>query len=344
MKKSSLAIISLFLGALLLVLVFRQVNWVEIKTALFLFPKSALILVFMINFLAIFIVGSYRWQIILKSQKCSISFWKLMRAKMAGFTMSYVTPTALIAGEPVRAYMIKASVIVDQMIYILCLLCVIIIGFVFLADRFALPKDVLIGFVGVFFLAAFTFYVFYQKTFKRSEDEPAFFTFIIHKTRLSKFGFVEKKLESIKNTEKSVEEFFKEGKKDFWLVVFFAFLEVFLDIAAVMVTCFYMGYWFGIPKSVGVFSLMALANLAPIPGSLGSSELALAFVFNLLGTGSDAGLAFSLIFRFINIISAFLGMIAFLYFMAKTASHSFSMEAPPFLIKIHKVFIKMFYR
>jgi len=181
MKKSSLAIISLFLGALLLVLVFRQVNWVEIKTALFLFPKSALILVFMINFLAIFIVGSYRWQIILKSQKCSISFWKLMRAKMAGFTMSYVTPTALIAGEPVRAYMIKeesqcgwerssASVIVDQMIYILCLLCVIIIGFVFLADRFALPKDVLIGFVGVFFLAAFTFYVFYQKTFKRSSS------------------------------------------------------------------------------------------------------------------------------------------------------------------------------
>ncbi len=347
MKKSSFIITSSLLGILLLIFVFQQVNLAEIGEVIFMFPKKALFIVFFVNFLAIFLVGSYRWQVILRSQKCYVSFWRLVRAKLAGFTFSYVTPSALIAGEPVRAYMVKeesncgwekgsASVIIDQMIYLACLFCVIIIGFVSLADNFDLPKDVLLGFISIFVVAVLVFYLFYKKTFKRSEGEPAFFSFIVYKTGIHKIGFVKNKLKALENTEKSMEDFFKSNKKAFGWVVILAFTEVLFDIVAVMLICFFMGNWFNFTESVEIFSFMALANLVPIPGALGSSELALAFVFDLLGTGKDAGLAFSLIFRFVNIISAILGIFAFMYFMFSTISHSFSLEAPPFFIRIHK--------
>lgn len=352
MKKSSLIVISFAVGAALFAFAFGQVNWSEIEAALLLFPKEALLLIFAINCLAIFFVGSYRWQIILRSQHCPVGFWNVVRAKLAGFTFSYVTPSALIAGEPIRAYMIKeesdcgwekssASVILDQMIYLGVLFFVIILGFISLTEQFSLPSDVIYGFWTVFALTIFVFYIFYQKTFKRQEGEHAFFTTVIYKVRLAKLSYVRAKLPAIERTEIIIEDFFRKHQRTFVAVIILAFADVLLNILAVMVTCFYLGHYLGIAKSIGIFSLWALANLVPIPGALGSSELALSFVFNLLDAGKDTGLVFSLIFRAINIVLCLLGILAFLHFAIKTASKSFSLEeAPPFLMKLHKTFAR----
>lgn len=348
MNKTLLIIFSFSVGLLLFVFAFGQVDWIEIKAAIMLFPKEALLLVFTINFLAIFIVGSYRWQIILNSQGCPVSFWKIVRAKLAGFTFSYITPSALIAGEPIRAYMIKeesncgwekssASVILDQMIYLAVLFFAIIFGFIFLTERFSLPQDVIYGFWGVFAFTIFTFYIFYRKTFKRQEGEYAFFTAVIYKIGLARIGYIKDKLPAIERTEKVIEDFFRKSQGTFAAVVGLAFMDVLLNVLAVAVTCFYLGHYLGAAGSLGVFSLWSLANLVPIPGALGSSELALSFVFGLLDAGKDTGLVFSLIFRAINLVLCILGILAFLHFAIKTASRSFSLEAPPFLIKIHKI-------
>lgn len=351
MKQSSLIIFSLAVGVLLFVFAFGQVDWVEIRTALALFPKEGLFWVFAINSLAIFGVGSYRWQIILHSQGCPVPFWKIVRAKLAGFTFSYVTPSALIAGEPVRAYMIKeesncgwekasASVILDQMIYLAVLFFVIILGFLSLTEKFSLPQDVLYGFWAVFFFVIFVFYLFYKKTFQRQNGEHAFFTAVIHKVGLARLNYVKSKLPAIERTENIIEVFFRRNQATFAAVVVLAFLDVFLSVLAVMVTCTYLGHGLGIARSLGVFSLWSLANLVPIPGALGSSELALSFVFSLLGAGKDTGLVFSLIFRALNVVLCLLGVLASLHFAIKTASHSFSLEAPPFLLRIHETFAR----
>lgn len=348
MSKNLLIILSFAVGVLLFVFAFGQVDWGQIETALMLFPKEALLLVFAINFIAIFIVGSYRWQIILESQGCPVSFWKIVRAKLAGFTFSYITPSALIAGEPIRAYMVKeesncgwerasASVILDQMIYLAVLFCIIIFGFLSLAEEFSLPRDVIYGFWGVFAFVILIFYLFYRKTFKRQKGEHAFFTAVIYKLGLAKLNFMKNKLPAIEGTELVIEDFFRKSRGTFVVVVGLAFLDVLLNIGAVVVTCFYLGHWLDPIKSLSVYALWSLANLAPIPGALGSSELALSFVFNLLDAGKDTGFVFSLIFRAINIVLCLLGVLAFLQFSIKTASRSFSLEeAPPLLMKIHK--------
>lgn len=352
MKKNHLIILSLFAGLLLFVFAFWQVNWSELSEVLFLFPKKALVIIALINFLAIFIIGSYRWQLILKSQGCIMGFWSVVRAKLSGFTFSYVTPSMLIAGEPIRAYMIKeesdcgwerssASVIIDQVIYLATLFLMVIFGFFLLTQKFVIPGDVLYGFWLVFLLAVWISYIFYKRMFMRKEGESAFFTYLIIKTGFDRIKYIKRKLPAIERTECMIEEFFRGDKRAFLLVVFLAFVEIFMNALAVVVTCFFIGHWVGFENSIGVFSLWALANLAPIPGSLGSSELALAFVFELLGAGRDTGLVFSLIFRAINIVFCLSGVLAFIYFAIKTVSHKFSTEAPPILLKLHGFIAKI---
>ncbi|MDD3006471.1 MAG: lysylphosphatidylglycerol synthase transmembrane domain-containing protein [Candidatus Pacebacteria bacterium] len=349
MKKAFFLFFSILLGVLLLVSAFGQVDISEIKVALSLFSKEAFLGVFLLNFLAVFVVGTCRWQVILEGQGCPISFWKVMRAKMAGFTLSYITPSAMIGGEPVRAYMVKeesecgwersfASVIIDQVIFLSCLFVAMVAGFIFLAEHFSLPTEVFYAFFLIFLSAFFILYFFYKKMLNRGAGEKAFFTFFIHKIGLDKIGFIKNKSDSIDRTEKSMENFFNEKKKHFFLAVFLGLLESFLDVLIVAVICFYLGQQIGILKSLGVFFFLTLANFFPIPGALGSFEFALTFASGILGIGKDVGLAFSLISRLINIILCLLGGVAMLHFSVKTVSHHFSLEAPPVLLKIHSSF------
>lgn len=334
---------------MLFIFAFAQVDWKDIQEALVLFPQEALLLVFAVNFLAIFIIGSYRWQLILSSQGCHVPFWKIVRAKLAGYAFSYVTPSALIAGEPVRAYMLKsesgcgwekssASVILDQMIYLAVLFFVDIFGFLFLMERFSLPLDVLYGFWGIFALVVATFYLFFNKVFNRRDGEHAFFTAVIHRIGLARWKYVREKLPAIERTEQIIETFFRRDHKVFAVVVVLAFFDVLTSILAVTVASHYLGFTIDGEKSLAVFSLWSLANLVPIPGALGSSELALSFVFGLLGAGKDTGLVFSLIFRALNIILCLGGILASLHFAIETSAYSFSKETPPILMKMHKLF------
>lgn len=309
--------------------------------------------VFLLNFLAVFLVSAKRWQVILRGQGCKLSFPKVLRAKMAGFTLSYITPSAMIGGEPIRAYMAKeesdcgwersfASVIIDQVIFSSCLFVAMITGFLLLAEHFSLPTEVFFIFLAVFVLAVSVFYVFYKRILNREAEDPAFFTYLLRKTRLDRLNFVRRRLASVDITEKSIEKFFREEKSCFFQALFWGIAETLLDVASVTLTCFYLGQSLGITESFGVFFFLTLANFFPIPGALGSLEFALGFVFGILGIGSDLGLAFSLVYRLINIVLCLVGLVAIAHFSLKTLSHHFSLETPPLLLKIHRFFVRFF--
>jgi len=352
-KKTLFLLVSLILGGVLMFLAFRQVNPDEIMTVIFLFPKEGLLAIFLVNFLAVFLVSAKRWQVILEGQGCKIGFLKVLRAKMAGFALSYITPSAMIGGEPIRAYMIKeesgcgwersfAAVIIDQIIFFFCLFVAMIAGFVLLAEHFSLPMEVFYLFLSVFFLAVFVFYVLYNRILNRGAEDPAFLTYLLHKTGLDRLNFVRCRLKSVDITEKSIERFFHKEKICFFQALFWGGLETLLDVASVALTCFCLGQPFGVMESFGIFFFLTLANFFPIPGALGSLEFALNFVFNILGMGGGLGLVFSLVYRLINIVLCILGFAAIAYFSLKTLSHHFSLETPPALLSIHRFFVRFF--
>lgn len=299
-----------------------------------------------------FVVGSWRWLTILKAQDCEVGFWTIVRIRLSGFALSYITPSAFLFGEPIRAYMLKeekkigwdksfASVIVDQTILFASLLLAMIVGFIFLAEHFSLSRGIFYGFLALFAFSLFVFYLFYKKIVRKGEDEEGFFTFLISKTGLSRIGFIQKNLPGIERTEKVMEKFFKEEKKSAVLVILLGVLEVVLDTSVVFFACYYLGHILSPLESVSIFSFLTFASLIPIPGSLGSFEVMLTLVFDIFGFGKENGLAFSLIYRLVNISFCAIGLAAFVHFLIKTASSSFSFEAPPVIVKAHQYLLRL---
>jgi len=184
------------------------------------------------------------------------------------------------------------------------------------------------------------FYLFYRKIICKEDGEQAFFSFFIHKFGLDKIGFIGGKMKNVEATELDIEKFFKGDKKYFFMAVLLGLLEAFVYLLVVSLICFYLGVNLDIFSAAGIFSLVTLANFVPIPGSLGSFELALTFAFHLLGIGKEAGLAFSLIFRFVNVALCLVGFLAILHFAVMTIKRKASFEEPPILLKLHKFLIK----
>ena len=353
MKKLFFLLSSLSVGLLLLILSIQQAGIDSVvKTVLF-FPLPAILAVFLINFFAICVVGAIRWKIIVDSQSNhKIRFMKVFRAKLAGFAVSYVTPSVLIGGEPVRAYMIKeeagcdweksfASVIIDQAIYFFAMFLFMVMGFLFLVDHFSLPLSVFYGFGTIIFATLLFFYLFYSRLINKNSDGHGFFMFIIKTVRLDKIKFIERKKENIERTEKIIARFFKKENGAFIKAFAFAIIEVLLYLITIWIIILYLGEIVDFAYPAAIFFILTLANFVPIPGSLGSFEASLTFVFDLLGLGKSNGFAFSLIFRSINIALVFIGFFSLIYFELRTISHHFSLEAPKPLLKMHRFLVKM---
>lgn len=354
MKRVAL-IISLFIGALLFALTIKEAGADNVKNTILFFPVSVLILVFLINFLAICAIGAWRWKIILESQNShKINFLKVLRAKLAGFAISYLTPSILIGGEPVRAYMIKeessygweksfASVIIDQAIYFFTLFLLMIAGFLFLADHFSLPKGMFYGFSVIILATIFIFHLFHSRVINNNPDGDGLFMFIIKTVRLDKFSFIKKKEDSIRKMEKIIERFFKNKKKVFIKAFLLAILEAVFYLIMIWIIVLSFGKIINLTETVSIFSLITVANFVPIPGSLGSFEASLTFIFDLLGLGKSNGFAFSLIYRLVNIALVAIGFFALMHFELKMLSRDFSLEAPKSIQKLHSFLVRIVY-
>ena len=352
MKKEFFLLFSLLIGLLLFILAIQQAGISSVAETILFFPLSVILTVFLINFFATCIIGAFRWKIIIDSQNSHrINFIKVLRAKLAGFAVSYITPSVLVGGEPVRAYMIKeeagcdweksfASVIIDQAIYLFTMFLFMVIGFLFLVDHFSLPMSVFYGFGIIIFATFLIFYLFYFRLINKNSDGHGFFMFIIKTTKLDKIKFIERKKENIETTEKIIAHFFKKENKAFIRAFILAIIEVLLYLVTIWIIILYLGKTIDFVYSASIFFILTLANLVPIPGSLGSFEASLTFVFNLLELEKSNGFTFSLIFRFINIILVFIGFFSLVYFELRTISHHFSKRAPRSLLKMHRFLVK----
>lgn len=354
MRKVSFYAISLSLGLILLVYTIEQAGINSILKSISFFPVSAIIIIFLANFIAAIIISSMRWRIIIESQDhCEISFSKVVIAKLAGFTMGYITPSVFVGGEPIRAYMIKestgcsweksiASVIIDQAIYFFTLLLLMIIGFLFLADHFYLPRSITYGFWAIFLMSMIILYLFYSRSFVKSDGE-GFFIYLVRIFKLDKIGYIKKREENINKTEEIISNFFRNKREALIKSFMLAIAEVIAYLIVVWIIALYLGATISVFHSVSIFAIITLASFVPIPGSLGSMEASLTYIFDLLSLERSNGFIFSLIFRFVNIIVVVLGFFAIIYFEFKNISHKFNF-APKELANLHKLLIKLLHR
>lgn len=74
-------------------------------------------ILFLINAI-IFALYCLRWYIILLAMGGHISFWEIVKNRLAGFSVSYVTPGPQVGGEPLQVYLLESRNNIDTMISI----------------------------------------------------------------------------------------------------------------------------------------------------------------------------------------------------------------------------------
>ena len=256
-----------------------------------------------------------RWQNILACFGQPVKFWKLFEYKLAGFAISYLTPTMHIGGEPVRAYLLKnhdialpkaiSSVLLDDAIEFSVDVVFGIIGFLLIITHYAISGKATALILGALLVSFFIIGRFFYMHSKGKGSFSATVEFF----RLHKFKGIRAVIEKIKLIEENT-IFILRWKKG-------PFLKSFA-IAIVLWVLMFFEYYFALriigytPNMMEIFlvmSLVALAYVVPVPAALGVLEAAQISIFLFLGIQVYLAIALTFLIRTRDLIWTLIGLI-----------------------------------
>lgn len=312
MKKLLLFLISLLIGVILFVWVLKIVGWQEIKRAFLVFTGWQGLVIFGLTLLMM-LIGNWKWKEILKGENIKISFRELFKPYLAGFTVMFLAPIMLLAGEIFRGYVLKAknfapwskgmaSVFIDKITEWTANLIVIFFGVLFFLYTIGLPpRNLGIIFGGAFLFFAFGISIFYFKTIKR-ESMAKFILRILGPERLNQAN-------SILDIEKEIFNFFKIKKTAMWRAFSLSFLKALAMYFRTWFLIIFLGKNITALPALSFLGFTYLAAMIPIPTALGSHEAIQTFAFNSLGLGASTATAFTMIIRGAELIIALIGVV-----------------------------------
>ena len=307
-----LFLVSLLVGIGIFIWIGRTVGWQEIKNAFLVFTGWQGLVIFGLTLLMI-LIGNWKWKEILRGENVKISFRNLLNPYLAGFSVMFLAPILLLAGEFFRGYVLKeknaipwskgmASVFIDRILEWTTNLVVIFFGvLIFLLIIGLPPLKLLIIFGGVFLFFAGGISYFYLKTFKRESMARA----ILRILGLAKSNRASLILEA----ETEIFNFFKPKKKAMWRGFGLSFLRAGAMYLRAWLLILFLGKSISALPVLSILGFTYLAVMIPIPTALGSHEVIQTFAFNSLGLGLSAATAFTMIIRGAELIIALFGII-----------------------------------
>ncbi len=313
MKKKVIRI-SLLVGVLLFAFIIYKIGpaqiWDNIKRITW---QNFLILVFL-RFLY-WLLRTLCWKTILEGYESNSSLLHLFAARMGSHAISQLTPTANIAGDAARVFMVNssskklciASVIVDKTIEYISVVFFTIIGAAIVITRVTLPGKYKIIFISFVFTA--TLLLLYI-TSKQKRGFLGWIIKLLGKMKIT-FKFLERNQEKIKETDAYISEFYQQHRQLFLQVFLLYSLLMLFWTTEIHLTLMFIGAK-GITfmDSFLVVTLGTLASIFPfIPASLGVYEAAYVGIFALLGHSPDVGLTLVIIRRIIALMWAGIGLL-----------------------------------
>ncbi len=258
------------------------------------------------------------WKVILDAYEGKTSLFNMVKARMAGHSVSQLTPTAMIGSEATRIYLVDcsskkvslASVIVDKTIEFLVVVFLTIIGVSMTLYRISLPGKLKTVFIIGVIIATFLVCFFLAK------QKKGLFGWIIkifEKFRI-KPKFLNKYKPKIMEIDEHISVFYLKNR-----LAFFKSFLLYVLLILLWATEIHLGLIFiGINNITFIdsFLITVLGNLAfvfPfIPGSLGIYEATYIGLFAIFGMSAGAALTLVLIRRFIALLLAGVGLLAFI--------------------------------
>jgi len=251
-----------------------------------------------------FVFSTARHYIILRAYGKKVPFLLLMKQMIAGYSVSYVTPSIRLGGEPIRAYMLKkeagvdlktgtASIIMDKFVEIGGLTLFGLLGVVL----FLLTPGIAFSFkLTIIFVTVFVFLfllIFYYRVIKGHGSFSTLFSL----AQLDKFEKLNSILAAILDIEKKLKKFFTHHKKALFSSLFVYWIYLFISILQMKFLLLSLGVNGSVNTIVLSLTALGVAELIPVPAALGFLEAGQAGLFSLLKMGGSTGFAVSLLLR-----------------------------------------------
>lgn len=312
-KKHKLITLSILLGIVFFV---AAIFSFDIEKVISNFEKIS-VFKFIVYFLIAnitFIIGVWRWSVILKAYSISANFSKVYLWRLAGWTGNYVTPSVFIGGEPIRAMFIckesgsefkpaLANVVADSFLNIfteIILTCLAGFFAILHFGRFLKFEESLIISV---ILISLTLYFLYWRISRGK--------FIIYPTlKFFKINSWKPKFTAeIKEFEELFIDFFKNKKIALKKGFLLSILMYLSSLVEFWVLAFFMGVNLSFWQIILLKIFIVLGYILPIPAGLGSAEISLAKFFEIFGYGPSIGVAYNLLIRLKDSLLAIFGLI-----------------------------------
>ncbi len=264
-------------------------------------PKLVFFYLF-ISFLIMYLL-TLRWKIVLKGLGYNVPLHKLFAYRLVGYGVSYITPTAKVGGEPVRAALMKregftfrealSSVTIDKTLELSLSLLFFIIGVFFVVLDYALPTGFLIFLVSLAIIIAFFVWKFYSRILRGKPVFTQAFRFL----RLDRIKFFSRYQRKLRKFEKPIIDFYDFKKKEFVIASIIGVISLLLSILEYKILLTMLGLETSLGVTFLVLSIVGIAFLIPLPMALGSLEALQASLFSVLGLPIASGIGVAVITR-----------------------------------------------
>jgi uncharacterized membrane protein YbhN (UPF0104 family) len=199
----------------------------------------------------------------------------------------------------------------------------VLFGIFYVLIKFSLSWKIMAGLLFVSLAFIFLLGLFYYKILFRREE---YFSSIIRFFQLHRLAFMAKVMNKIGEFELVIINFFHHDRRTFYRCLWLSLVSGGLGIGGFWLIMYFFGMSASFLDVLIIATLSIITFLLPIPGSFGSTETGLVLVFTLLGFRASQGLAFTLIFRSIDLLKVAFGLLYFSHFGLRVSQTIFKRE------------------
>jgi len=276
-----------------------------------------LLLAYFATVFIIFIILTWRWNVILLSRGHKIEFKKLFIYRLIGQSINFFTPGPRVGGEPTQAALLKkhnvefteglSTIMIDKIIDSTTCGVLFIIGALLVSMHYAIPKNEAIYMIiggGLFLAIIISFYY-------RMLHDKHFFLNLFKILQLNKI-----KSKTLKKIEIRIEEielimiqFYKHNKKTFLLGITITLLSWVAMFIEYKLATTLLGLNLGFLELFFIITFIGMAMLFPVPMAVGALEAGQISAFNMIGLAGGAGVALAFLVRMKDFVFGVAGII-----------------------------------
>jgi putative membrane protein len=305
----------LCLGFALLALMIQQVGLANILGEMEkLGPNAVLIL---LPYTFVYIFDALGWRVTLGDKIKEIGFPRLFLTRMAGEAINYITPSAYLGGEPVKAYLLQkqgislvdglASVVTAKTVMVISQVLFVLLGigltFLNQPNSNGLIAAAILVVSIVSFAAAFLVFAQHRGMFTG-------ILWLLERMSLPS-GFLKRREEQLKNLDHTILMFYGQHRSGFlFAAIFFSMgwvvgsLEVYLLLHLLNISV-------SLPTAISMEALITVIRAAVffIPSGLGAQEGGNILLFTTFGFSPVTAMTYSIVRRLRELIWITIGLL-----------------------------------